>query len=94
VYLESAHSSELKLPLGAVSASEGQPFVLRFDPASGTVQKRAVKLGAYSETSVPVLEGIDAQDWIVAGGVHLLRDGQAIRPVDRDNRPLDPAAGQ
>ncbi|MFN7783227.1 MAG: efflux RND transporter periplasmic adaptor subunit [Lysobacterales bacterium] len=94
VYLRSANSSELKLPLGAVSASQSQPYVLRFDPASGTVQKRAVKLGAYSETSVPVLEGIDAQDWIVAGGVHLLRDGQAIRPVDRDNRPLDLAAGQ
>lgn len=94
VFLNGASSAELKLPLGAVSASEGQPFVLRFDPATGTVQRRAVKLGAYGETSVPVLEGIGARDWIVAGGVHLLRDGQAIRPVDRDNRPLDLAAGQ
>jgi multidrug efflux system membrane fusion protein len=33
-------------------------------------------------------------DWIVAGGVHLLRDGQAIRPVDRDNRPLALQVGQ
>ncbi|SDD67921.1 efflux RND transporter periplasmic adaptor subunit [Aquimonas voraii] len=94
VFLNGASSAELKLPLGAVSASEGQAFVLRFEPASGTVHKRAVKLGAYGETSVPVLEGIGAQDWIVAGGVHLLRDGQAVRPVDRDNRPLDLAAGQ
>lgn len=94
VFLNGANSSELKLPLGAVSASEGQPFVLRFDPGTGTVQRRAVKLGAYGETSVPVLEGIGAEDWIVAGGVHLLREGQAIRPVDRDNRPLDLVAGQ
>ncbi|MBE5316670.1 MAG: efflux RND transporter periplasmic adaptor subunit [Xanthomonadales bacterium] len=94
VYLNGAIAAELKLPLAAVSASEGQAYVLRFDPGTGTVQKRTVQVGAYSETSVPVLSGISAQDWIVAGGVHLLRDGQAIRPVDRDNRPLDLAPGQ
>lgn len=94
VFLNGVAAAELRLPLGAVSASEGKPYVLRFDPASGTVQKRAVQVGAYGETSVPVLAGVEAQDWIVAGGVHLLRDGQAIRPVDRDNRPLDLSAGQ
>ncbi len=94
VYLNGAVAAELKLPLAAVSASEDQAYVLRFDPGTGTVQKRSVQLGAYGETSVPVLSGVSAQDWIVAGGVHLLRDGQAIRPVDRDNRPLDLAPGQ
>ena len=48
-----------------------------------------VQLGAYSEDSVPVLAGLSADDWVVAGGVHLLREGQQIRPVDRDNRPVD-----
>jgi multidrug efflux system membrane fusion protein len=94
VFLNGVAGAELRLPLGAVSASEGAPYVLRFDPATGTVQKRAVEVGAYGETSVPVLAGIEAQDWIVAGGVHLLRDGQAIRPVDRDNRPLALQVGQ
>ncbi len=94
VFLNGVAAAELRLPLGAVSASEGTPYVLRFDPASGTVQKRTVQVGAYGETSVPVLAGVESEDWIVAGGVHLLRDGQAIRPVDRDNRPLDLPAGQ
>ncbi|MCA1713831.1 MAG: efflux RND transporter periplasmic adaptor subunit, partial [Gammaproteobacteria bacterium] len=42
--------------------------------------------------SVPVLAGIDADDWIVAAGGHLLREGQVVAPVDRDNRPLPSAA--
>jgi len=94
VFLNGVAAAELRLPLGAVSASDGTPYVLRFDPATSTVQKRTVQVGAYGESSVPVLAGVEAQDWIVAGGVHLLRDGQAIRPVDRDNRPLDLTVGQ
>jgi multidrug efflux system membrane fusion protein len=30
---------------------------------------------------------------VVAAGVHLLREGQKVRPVDRDNRPVDPTGG-
>jgi multidrug efflux system membrane fusion protein len=37
---------------------------------------------------VPVLEGLNAGDWVVAAGGHVLRDGQHVRPVDRSNRPV------
>jgi multidrug efflux system membrane fusion protein len=37
---------------------------------------------------VSLLGGVDANAWIVAAGGHLLRDGQLVAPVDRDNRPV------
>ena len=38
--------------------------------------------------TAPVLSGVDADDWIVAAGGHLLREGQTVAPVDRQNRPV------
>lgn len=86
---ETGTRAALKLPLSAVQRGRnGQPAVWWVDPATGKVTLRPVKLGTYGESEVPVLSGVGAQDWIVAGGGHLLREGQAISPVDRDNRPV------
>ena len=41
------------------------------------------------EARVPVLEGLRAEEWVVAAGVQVLREGQKVRPVDRDNRPVE-----
>jgi len=35
---------------------------------------------------------VRAEDWVVAAGGHLLREGQKVAPVDRDNRPVVIAA--
>jgi multidrug efflux system membrane fusion protein len=89
VYFQGNGGDVLRLPLAAVSASDGEAWVLKLDTATARVKRTVVKLGAFGETTVPVLEGLSATDWVVAGGVHLLRDGQPIRPVDLENRPLD-----
>lgn len=89
VYFQRDGAEALLLPLTAISASEGEAWVLKLDPATHRVQRSTVRVGAFSETSVPVLQGLTASDWVVAGGIHLLRDGQEVRPVDRDNRPLE-----
>ncbi|MGH8109773.1 MAG: efflux RND transporter periplasmic adaptor subunit [Arenimonas sp.] len=47
-----------------------------------------VQIGAYGETSVPVLSGVTTTDWVVIAGVHLLRDGQQVRAVDNNNREV------
>ena len=47
-----------------------------------------VQAGALSEDSVPVTGNIHADAWIVAAGGHLLREGQKVQPVDRENRPV------
>jgi len=49
-------------------------------------------VGPYGSDRVPVTRGLEATDWIVAAGGHLLRAGQKVTPVDRDNRTLVPIA--
>jgi len=48
----------------------------------------AVTLGAYGRDSVPLLSGLNPQDYVVIGGVHLLREKQKIQPIDRENRAV------
>ena len=53
--------------------------------------KAAIKVVAAD--SATVQSGVEASDWVVAAGGHLLREGQKVTPVDRQNRPvLAPAA--
>lgn len=79
----------LAVPLPALTADGDRHFVWVVDPASSTVQRREVGIGAFLDQSVPVTSGLEDGEWVVAAGVHLLREGQKVRPVDRDNRPLD-----
>ena len=79
----------LRVPLSAVQRGpSGTATLWVVDPRTHQVKSRAVTLGRYGETEVPVLRGITASDWIVAAGGHLLREGQVVAPVDRDNRPV------
>jgi multidrug efflux system membrane fusion protein len=80
------------VPLGAVTAEGNVPYVWIVDPATSQVKKSVVQLGPYGEARVPVLDGLGPQDWVVVAGVHLLREGQKVKPVDRDNRPVALAA--
>lgn len=88
VFIEQAQQVALSVPLAAVSAEAGQPFVWVIDPASSTAMRTPVKIGPYGQERVPVLEGLKATDWVVLAGVQMLRDGQKVRPVDRDNRDV------
>ena len=87
VYTGHADQPALSVPLAAITAEAGQPYVWVVDSATTQVRRTPVQLGAYGEARVPVTAGIEAQDWIVVAGVHLLRDGQKVRPIDRSNRP-------
>ena len=46
----------------------------------------------YGQESVPVLQGLAPADWVVAAGVHVLHEGEKVRPVDRNNRTIKLAA--
>ena len=59
------------------------------NPDALTLHKTPVEVGPYQEQVVPVLSGLQPQDWVVTAGMHLLREGQAVIPVDRQNRQLD-----
>lgn len=88
VYVASEHAVALAVPLSAVSAEQGVSYVWRVE-ADRTLKRVAVQLGPWGQESVPVLEGLRATDWVVAAGVHVLREGEQIRPVDRSNRTVD-----
>ena len=60
--------------------------------AQDVVRLTAITIGAYGETSVPVRSGLTPGDWVVAAGAHLLREGEAVHPVDRDDRVIDVSA--
>ncbi|CAD5107548.1 efflux RND transporter periplasmic adaptor subunit [Zestomonas carbonaria] len=78
----------LSVPLSALTAEAGSPYVWVVDPESSRVKRTPVRIGAYGEDRVPVLEGLKAEDWVVAAGVQVLREGQEVRPVDRANRAV------
>ncbi|NLY13366.1 MAG: efflux RND transporter periplasmic adaptor subunit [Gammaproteobacteria bacterium] len=88
VYMASEVDAQYSVPLSAVTADAGQAYVWVVDPTTSKVQKRTVQLGAFGQTSVPVVQGLQEEDWVVAAGVHLLQDGQEVRPVDRANQPV------
>ncbi len=89
VFAAAGKTGALRLPLAAVQQGENdQASVWVVNPASGKLESRAVTLGAYGADAVPVLSGVDASDWVVAAGGHLLREGQAVTAVDRSNRPV------
>ena len=87
VFLTRQANQGLYVPLSSVSATGQQAFVLVLQPDS-TVRQVPVTLGAYGRDSVPVLSGLQPQDYVVMGGVHLLRDRQKIRPINRDNQTV------
>ncbi|MEO5565190.1 MAG: efflux RND transporter periplasmic adaptor subunit [Luteimonas sp.] len=91
VYFEAGAdaSARLSVPLAAVQRDDKVGAgVWVVNPATRKLHLARVELGAYGEDQVPVLRGVKATDWIVAAGGHLLREGEMVAPVDRQNRPL------
>lgn len=93
VYFDRQNDNVLSVPLSSVSANQQQAYVWTVN-SNQTIRKVPVKLGAYGRDRVPVTQGLTAQDWVVVGGVHLLREQQKIHPVDRDNRAVNVKAVQ
>ncbi|MCU1719646.1 efflux RND transporter periplasmic adaptor subunit [Pseudomonas sp. 5P_3.1_Bac2] len=88
VFIAQQHQVPLAVPLSAISAEKGKPFVWVVDPAEHKIKRTYVVIGAYGEKTVPVLEGLSADDWVVAAGGQVLQEGQQVRPVDRENRAV------
>lgn len=91
VYAPQPDSGTLSLPLSAIYQDQNRPAVWVMQ--QGRAHLQPVRLGPYGETEVPVLSGVNASDWVVVAGVHLLREGMPLTPVDHDNRRVAAAAG-
>lgn len=89
VYAADGGATALGVPLAAVGGEAGDAYVYVLDPATSTAQHRAVRVLAWGEREATIGEGVSPQDWVIAGGVHLIREGERLRAVDRDNRSVD-----
>ena len=82
-------AATLSLPLPALQRSGSAVAVFVVDPATSTLKLQPVRVARHGSDQVAISEGIGADDWVVAAGGHLLRAGQKVTPVDRDNRAID-----
>ena len=93
VYARNAEASGVAVPLSALLQQGGKPMLWVLDAERMRVVGKTVETGPYGEAEVPILAGLAADDWVVVSGAHLLREGQRVAPVDRNNRPVTlPAA--
>lgn len=83
-----AGKANLSVPLTALQRHGDGVAVFIVDRASSTLKLQPITIGAYGSEHVPVMDGLAKDAWVVAAGGHLLREGQLVSPVDRDNRPL------
>lgn len=65
----------LSVPLSSVSANNNQAYIWVVNPDQ-TIRKVSVTLGSYGRDSVTVVNGLNPGQWVVVGGVHLLREKQ------------------
>ncbi len=92
VYLGQASAdTALRVPLSAVQRGEGDAaavWVVR----NGAAVLVPVRARDYGSEAVAVEGELRPDDWVVAAGGHLLREGEPVQPVDRDNRPVAQAS--
>jgi multidrug efflux system membrane fusion protein len=88
VYLPKNGNGALSVPLSALQRSGDATAVFVVDAKTATLKLQPLQLGPYGDERAPVRAGLSASDWVVTAGGHLLRAGQKVVPVDRDNRPV------
>src|SRR5688500_17335456 len=91
VYVQgNGKQTALRVPLSAIQrGANGATALWVVDMATRKLHSTPVRLGPFGVDTAPLLSGVEADAWIVAAGGHLLRQGQPVVPVDRDNRPVN-----
>ncbi|CDG53282.1 MULTISPECIES: efflux RND transporter periplasmic adaptor subunit [Halomonadaceae] len=74
----------IMIPVSAVAKDEAGNFhVWRYNTDEKTVTSQQVALGEISGDSVPVISGLERGTTIVVAGLHLLRDGMPVQPLEQ-----------
>ncbi|WP_295799403.1 efflux RND transporter periplasmic adaptor subunit [uncultured Microbulbifer sp.] len=88
-----AHAGEqqrtLSVPMAAVTADNGSAHIWKLDRETSTLHRVPVAVSSYGAETALVRGDMRADDWILAAGTQLVREGQRVRPVDRNNRPIE-----
>lgn len=74
----------IEVPVAAVFTpdTEMQNYVWVIDEGNKTVHRRKVKTGELTVDGIMVIEGLKLGERVVTAGVHLLKEGQKVRPVN------------
>jgi membrane fusion protein, multidrug efflux system len=87
VYFASGNTDgQFVVPLSAVYEKDGKPALWNVDPVTRKVHLKTVGVERFGETNALINEGLDSKAWVVTAGVHRLREGEVINPVDELNR--------
>lgn len=89
VFIGGNGEEALSVPLSALQRIGDGVAVFVVDPQTSTLKLQPIQVGPFGSDLAPVTGGLAADAWVVAAGGHLLREGQEVAPVDRDNRPVD-----
>lgn len=92
VFFSSTESNVLSVPLASVSAAGKNAYVWVVN-TDNSIRKVPVSVGEYGRDSVTIRSGLQPKDYVVVGGVHLLREKQKIQPISRDNKTVKIAIG-
>ena len=92
VFFSSTGRNVLSVPLASVSAAGKNAYVWVVN-ADNSIRKVPVSVGEYGRNSVTIRSGLQPKDYVVVGGVHLLREKQKIQPISRDNKTVKIATG-
>jgi multidrug efflux system membrane fusion protein len=87
-FASSGDEAQQVVPLSALYEKTGKPAVWVVDKRTRQVHLTPVDVAAYREQGVVLRAGIDPAQWIVTAGVHKLRDGDVVTPVDPANKPV------
>ena len=69
------------LPLSSIYRKGDIAAVWIYDEKAHTVALRPIAVGQYREDGV-IVTGVTGGEWIVAAGVHKLREGETVRPYE------------
>jgi len=76
------------VPLSALYEKNGKPALWQLDPKTRQVRLAEVAVVSFGEEGALIGHGIVADSWVVTAGVHRLREGEIVNPVDVQNRRI------
>ena len=81
-------AAQTVIPLTALDKRDGNANVWVVDPNTHQVHAAPVTVATFREQDAVLDHGVGADTWIVTAGVHKLREGQVVAPIDGVNRPV------
>lgn len=83
-----AEANQFLVPLSALHEKDGQPALWTIDRKTRKLHLAPVGLASFGESGAVVNQGLTDGTWVVTAGVHRLREGETVRPIDAMNRPV------